>query len=120
MLNCHSRPKAQYSGMEPATKPENNVEGKWLFCGARYASGGPSLLLEASDGSFRKSLAVVGASITIQRLKRRRCIGRYSLMTSIHEPCPHQNPVEEMQSRCPDCEQAIGFVPAFYNLTPDR
>jgi len=48
------------------------------------------------------------------------CVGRYDLITSIHEPCPHRSTVGDTETHCFDCERAIGFAPAFYNLPMER
>jgi len=95
--------------------------GKYIFSGARFRRPGPVLVFDTlSNQPSRLEIAVIGVPFTLRRFKRRLCIGRYDLATSVHHPCPTRAPVDEKETHCPDCQRAIGFAPAFYNLTLDQ
>jgi len=97
-----------------------NIDGKYLFSGKRFRKDGPHLLFDQLDSSDRVEMPLIGREFTMQRLKRRMCIGRYDLLTSVHECCPNHSTVDERNVHCRMCEQAIGFVPAFYNIPREQ
>jgi hypothetical protein len=95
--------------------------GKYIFAGPRFRKAGPILAFDTlNDQIARLELPVIGTPLTLKRFKKRLCIGRYDLITSIHQACPRRSLVEEKETHCPDCQRAIGFVPAFYNVTRDQ
>ena len=104
--------------MSPSIPPA----GKLIFAGGRFRTTGPVLLFDVPDAGVptRYELPLFNSTFTMQRLKRQVCIGRYDLRTSYHEPCPHIRPLEGKEPHCPACLKAIGFAPAFYNLSRDQ
>lgn len=54
--------------------------------------------------------------LTLRRLDRRFCIGRFDLKTFATEPCPASTELTDTtDERCHECWLACGFNPAFYN-----
>lgn len=90
---------------------------KYILSGYGFKEGIPYLLLDSlSKPKIRHYLFVRDTSFTLIRYNTRHCIGKYDMFTFQDEPCSSNSLLTTKDIRCQDCNRAIGFNPAFYNV----
>ncbi len=95
---------------------------KYILSGYGFNETSPYLLLDSvpDNNSGRLKFNFQGQVFSLERFKRRYCIGRYNIETFESSPCPQKAILSEKSNTCIDCFLAIGFNPAFYNVPPEE
>ena len=93
-------------------------DNKYILCGYGFKEESPYLLLDSlSKPTTRYYFFVRNVSFTLTSYKTRYCVGKYDMLTFQDEPCSSNALLTSKDIRCQDCNQAIGFNPAFYNAS---
>ncbi len=97
-----------------------DVPPKALLAGLARRDGAPHLVLDAVAPAHpeRRLLPIAGRTLTLTRLRRRLCVGRYSLGGGGAVPCPDRTAVADEYEECFACRNANGFNPAFDRVDP--
>lgn len=87
-----------------------------VLAGYGFDGRGPYLELNDMMQHEQVRFHVRGKTFTLKRLRERRCVGRFDLMTGEVSVCPLNvellpNSKDDM---CPACQDATGFNPSFY------
>lgn len=87
-----------------------------VLAGHGFDKAGPYLLLNDMDRGTSQRYPVLGATFSLRRLARRRCVGRFDLETFTKSACPLNVEllVDVKDTMCPACQEATGFNPSFY------
>ncbi len=96
------------------------VPPKALLAGLARVDDAPHLVLDAlaPQRPERRLVPIAGRTLTITRLRRRMCIGRYSLGGGGAIPCPDRTSIGDEYEECFSCRAASGFNPAFDRVDP--
>jgi len=102
----------------------NKIEfnAKYILAGYGFDNQKPYILLDSTLRGTTKHLKFYFQDqiFSLIRFKGRYCIGRYDLKTFSSSPCPEKAKLTEKNNTCINCFRAIGFNPAFYNVTPEE
>lgn len=87
-----------------------------FLVGFDYSIDRPALVLGTPRRSDREAVHMVGTTLTLRRMQRRYCIGRYDLASFETSACPDNVVLDDdaKGGRCDRCEYFCGFNPAFY------
>ncbi len=98
-----------------------DIPPKALLAGLARIDGEPHFLLDAVSPELpgRTVLPLAGRSLTLTRLRRKLCVGRFKLGGGGSVPCPDRANVAEAYSECFACRTASGFNPAFDRVDPE-
>ena len=98
-----------------------DFERKHVLTGYGFDDEGPYLKLDDISGErVRQRFHFRDEVFTLARFKGRRCVGRYSLGTFDEVVCPHSAVLNTRADVCMSCFKAIGFNPAFYNVSKSK
>lgn len=88
-----------------------------ILAGIGFDDKGPYLRLNDADAGEVTRFPVLGRSFSLRRLPRRRCVGRFDLVTFEEDVCPLnvELPADSKETACPACIEATGFNPSFYH-----
>jgi len=92
------------------------IQSPTFLAGFDYSPDRLAFILGTPERPSRETLAVIGTTLTIRRMRRRYCIGRYDLATFETSSCPDHAVLDSdaKKVRCDRCEYFCGFNPAFY------
>lgn len=107
-LNALTLPEYTFNDSIPVILSGYGFSASELYLVADQLSGEPVR---------RFYIPVAGRPIHLAVTGEKYCTGRYSITTFESEPCPHQEKLAAGDSICYSCFQAIGFNPAFYNVS---
>lgn len=87
-----------------------------VLAGHGFDERGPYLAINDMTSARQVRYGVRGATLSIRRLEKRYCTGRFDLMTGDVSVCPLGVELLEgsKENMCPACREATGFNPAFY------
>lgn len=89
-----------------------------VFAGYGFdEKGRPYLSINDIDAAKCMRYPVLGKTFSLRRLPRRRCVGRFDLVTGEAQVCPMalELPPDTKDDMCPACQEATGFNPSFYH-----
>lgn len=89
------------------------------LAGHGFDADGPHLILNDVYAASQERFSVLGRTFTMRRLKRRRCTGRFDLLTHKRDVCPLGVELlpDSKEAQCPACIEATGFNPSFYHAS---
>ena len=87
-----------------------------VLAGHGFDDAGPYLLLNDMTDGTQDRIPVRGRTFSLRKLPRRRCVGRFDLLTHERSVCPLDVELlpDEKTDMCPACLEATGFNPSFY------
>ena len=88
-----------------------------IFSGYSYDETGPYFIFYDDEMQKYKKQYLNKKSFTIEKLSERYCVGAYNLSTLSYSPCPkkHKLDLNSKINLCTECNNKVGFNPAFYN-----
>lgn len=88
-----------------------------IFSGYSYDETGPYFIFYDNYSQSYKKQYLNKKSFTIEKLNERYCVGTYDLSTLSHLPCQknHKLDLNSKTNLCKECNNKVGFNPAFYN-----